>query len=278
MADIKSKARFSVSSWSLHRLLGDPAIYGPDISEVPSHGYDKGAITMLELPETIASFGIHSLEITHFHLPSRDKAYLDELKHALATAKVELFSLLIDSGDITDPGEGQRHQQWIADWFAVASLLGSRCARVIAGKQEPGAENLKLSITRLKDLADRAEDMGIRLMTENWFALASSPEIVTQLIEALEGRLGLCLDFGNWQKPDKYAQFAKIAAYAESCHAKGFFYNGVLDEEDYLSCLEITQKAGFAGPYTLIYDSDKPTEWEGLKQEMKLLEPFLSQS
>ncbi len=276
MTQAKDKARFSVSTWSLHRELGDPALYGPDLgNSVPQFGYDKGKLSLLELPQAIADFGIHTLEIVHFHLPSRDKTYLEELRAALKAADVELFSLLIDSGDITDPSLGESHKNWIADWLELAGLLGSRCARVIAGKQEPIKETIELSIKRLRDLADKAEGLGVRLMTENWFSLTSSPEVVTHLMEGLEGRLGLCFDFGNWRGENKYVQLEQIAKYAESCHTKGFFHDGVLDEEDYVKCLEITKQAGFSGPYTLIFDSEQPSEWEGLKTEMQVVAPYL---
>ncbi|MCA9836484.1 MAG: sugar phosphate isomerase/epimerase [Trueperaceae bacterium] len=272
----QGKARYSVSTWSLHRELGDPGLYGPDLGDkVPEFGYERGQLSLLELPEKIAQFGIHTLEIVHFHLPSRDLAYLDELRAAIENANVELFSLLIDSGDITDPNEGERHKDWIAGWLEVAHHLGSRHARVVAGKQEPRKETIALSIERLSELADRAEALGLRLMTENWLTLANSPEVVTQLMEGLEGRVGLCFDFGNWRGEEKYRQLEQIAQYAESCHTKGFFYNGILDKDDYVKCLEITKQAGFSGPYTLIFDSEKPGEWEGLKTEMAVVEHYL---
>lgn len=270
------RARFSVSTWSLHRELGDPALYGPDLGKaVPSSGYDHGRLSLLELPQAIADFGIKTLEIVHFHLPSRDKGYLSELRTAVEAADVELFSLLIDAGDISHPLEGARDKDWIADWLELANSLGSRSARVIAGKQEPSRESIQQSIRHLKELAEKAEDLGLRLMTENWLTLANSPEVVTELMEGLGGRLGLCFDFGNWQGAHKYQELEAIAHYAESCHTKGFFHDGVLDKEDYVRCLEITKAAGFAGPYTLIFDSDRPGEWEGLEAEMQVVKPYL---
>jgi sugar phosphate isomerase/epimerase len=240
-------------------------------------GHNRGALSLLELPDRLAEFGIHTLEICHFHLPSRDPGYLAELRAALAAAGVELFSLLIDAGDVTDPQHGRRDAAWIAGWFAVGQALGTKCARVIAGKQPASAENLAVSQAYLADLASQAEAAGIRLMTENWFSLLSSPAAVIRLLDGLAGRVGFCLDFGNWKGEQKYADFARIAPYAESCHSKAYFDEaGRLDQADYTRCLDITAAANFSGPYTLIYESPALADWAGLAAEKAVVEPYLS--
>ena len=99
-----STPRLSVSTWSLHRQLGKPGFTGPAHDmQIPIETHNKGPIPLLELPARVAEFGINTLEICHFHLPSVEKTYLAELRAALAAADVELFSLLIDDGDITHP-------------------------------------------------------------------------------------------------------------------------------------------------------------------------------
>ncbi len=260
--------RLSVSSWSLRRALGDPAFYGPEAGRaIPTDTHDRGELSLLALPQAVADFGIHTLEICHFHLPTRDAGYLRKLREAIADAGVELFSLLVDEGDLTHPQTGERDLAWVEGWAEVAAALGAQRMRVIAGKQEPTAETMRLSTQRLGHLADVAAGQGIRLMTENWFALAATPETVTTLLKGLEGRVGLCLDFGNWRGEAKYDGLVAIAPYAESCHAKAQFTDGIIDGEDYARCLQITADAGFQGPYTLIFDSDEPDEWAGLAKE-----------
>ena len=269
-----TKARLSVSSWSLHKTLGSPSFYGVEGS-IAVETHNNGTLSLLELPQALADFGINTLEIVHFHLPSRDDSYLADLKDALEDANVELFSLLIDDGDITHPGNSERDVAWIAEWLEVATKLGSKRVRVIAGKQALTPEALALSIKGLRELAAKADSLGLKLMTENWFETTSTVEAVTQIMEGLEGRVGLCLDFGNWKGEDKYERFEQIAAYAESCHTKAFFENGVIDSEDYEKCLTITQNANFAGPYTLIFDSPEPAEWEGLAVERAIVQRYL---
>ena len=275
---ISQRPRVSVSTWSLHRTIGDPPIYGADNGHaIPTTAHGKGLLSLLELPSHIASFGIHTMEICHFHLPRLDKGYLTELRSALQAANVELFSLLVDEGDITDPVNAARDLAWISSWLSVASSLGAKRMRVIAGKAAPSEAALEMSIRGIQHLIPRAETLGLRLMTENWYGLLSSPAPVHALFQRLEGKVGLCFDFGNWRGPTKYSDLQSIAAYAESCHAKAYFTPAdEMNENDYRHCLDITRLAGFSGPYTLIYDGSSPDEWAGLQQERQVVQSYIT--
>lgn len=265
--------RLAVSTWSLHRTLGRPAVYGPGQRLAPA----QGGLPLLELPAQLARVGIHTLEICHFHLPSADPGYLAEVRGALADAGVELFSLLVDGGDLTDPQYGDRDRAWIAAWLERAAVLGARCSRVIAGRGAPTAANLAVSVAGLRELAQVAEAGGVRLMVENWLTLMAGPPQVLQALDALDGRVGLCADFGNWQGATKYDDLAQILPRAESCHAKcAFGADGAPDVADFTRCLALADAAGFDGPYTLIYDGPDADEWAGLATERALVAPYLA--
>jgi sugar phosphate isomerase/epimerase len=222
----------------------------------------------------LKDFYIGTLEICHFHLPSRDPSYLQELRSSIESAGIELWSILIDDGDITHPEHHARDTQWIASWIDVAGALGSRNARVIAGKAEPTAETLARSQSNLQQLAAHAQGVGVHLMTENWYATLSRPEYVLQTLDALEGRLGLCVDFGNWSSDTKYEDLDAIMPHARSCHTKARFTDGQLEREDFVHCLELTRKHNFSGPHTLIYDSGGD-EWQGLAEEREIVSQYL---
>jgi hypothetical protein len=265
--------RLSVSTWSLHRTLGRPAGYGPG-QEMPEPS--QQGVSLLELPAKLDAFGIHTLEICHFHLPSRDRGYLIELRDAMLAAGVEPFTLLVDAGDVTDPKYGERDLAWIGAWLDDAAELGVERARVIAGKSQPSEESVAASINGLRRLADRADAVGVRLTTENWLALMASPAQVLQVLGALDGRLGLCVDFGNWRGDEKYDDLAELMPYAESFHAKCHFdAGGSMDKEDFVRCLELASAATKAGPYTLIYDGPDADEWAGLAAERTVVTPYL---
>ncbi len=271
--------RISVSTWSLHRTLGRPSPYGPGHARADGDfAVAAGAVSLLDLPGRLADFGIHTLEICHFHLPERSAAYLEELRRALDAAEVELWSLLIDGGDVTDPVQGERDQQWIAGWIETAGQLGAHNARVVAGQSAADARALEASKQALSRLCRFARGHGVRLTTENYHELLAGAGAVLELMESQGGELGLCLDFGNWAGAQKYAELALIAPLAESCHAKCHFdAAGEPDRADYQRCLAILDAAQFDGPYTLIYDGPHADEWAGLALERAMVEPYLGQ-
>jgi sugar phosphate isomerase/epimerase len=204
-----------------------------------------------------------------------DDAYLAQLRRAIEDAGVELWQVLADAGDITHPADGERDALWIAQWIYVAHTLGAKRVRVIAGKQMPTRENLIKSRDTILRLSEKAQPLGIRLVTENWFDLLDTPDDVLWLLEQTQGQLGLCLDFGNWKGERKYAGFEAIAPMAESCHAKPQFdAGGSVELNDYTRCLDITKAAGFAGPYTLIYDGPNADEFAGLEAEKRIVQPY----
>jgi len=265
----QSADRIAVSTWSLHRLLG--TTYAHDLSTSAigpgEDTYGEGEESLLGLPSVLANHGYHRLEIVSFHMRSRDPVYLAELRDQLKVAEVRLQTLLIDAGDITHPEHGARDEAWIAGWIEVANELGAENARIIAGKQKPTAENIDRSVAALRHLADINAGSSTRLVTENWFDLLSTPETVHEVLDRLEGRIGLLGDFGNWSGENKYQDLASIFARAELCHAKASFAGGRLDEADYGACIAAAEEAGYTGPYTLIFDADQPHEWAGLAEE-----------
>ncbi len=277
MTPQQTPRRLAVSTWSVHRTLGAPAFYGPEADRIPIDTHNRGALSLQELPKRIAQAGIRALEICHFHVPSTDSADLHKLRAAVDEANVELWNLLIDAGDVTHPDHGVRDEAWIAKWIRIAGSLGAQRVRVIAGKQPPTPENLARSAAALLRLADVAEPLGMRVLTENWFDTTSTPESVHALIQATRGRIGLLFDFGNWKGPNKYADLTHIAPYAESCHCKPpFLADGSLDHDDYTHCFDITRDAGFSGPYSLIYDGPSDDEFAGLAAEKQVADVYVS--
>ncbi len=267
MADPNS--RIAVSTWSLHRVLGStyPHDLSTDAVGEEQETYGEGSESLLGLPSVLANHGYHRLEIVSFHLRSRDPVYLGELRDQLRVSGVTLQTLLIDAGDMTDPVHGPRDTRWIAGWVDVANALGAENARIIAGKQAYSPGTLDRSIAGFKELLAANAGSPLRLVTENWFDLLSTPEAVHALLDRLDGQVGLLADFGNWAAPGKYEGLASIFPRAELCHAKAGFSGGQLDEADYGLCVGAAEEAGYTGPYTLIFDAEHPGEWAGLAEE-----------
>jgi len=257
----------AVSSWALHRTLGISYPDSPSEGRSPEKRHSTGATTpLLQLPAELARRGFGSMQLCHFHLPSRDASYLQELRASLSEANVRLLALLVDDGDVSHPEHAQRDAAWIAGWLETGEALGAERARVIAGKQSASEETLDRAAGHLARLAEGAT--GLRLETENWYDLLATPDAVHGLLDRLDGKLGLCADWGNWPRPRKYADLPLILPRAETCHAKlDFASPEVLDQEDAAACIEAARAANFTGPLVIVNGGMGDSEWDALEMQ-----------
>ncbi|MFZ4896504.1 sugar phosphate isomerase/epimerase family protein [Plantibacter sp. Mn2098] len=253
-----------VSSWSLHRLLGE--FWAEDHPGAQRHHPQTPStgLPLLELPAQLRSNGYTMLQVCHFHFPELGQAYLEEFRSELARNEIRLDALLIDDGDLT-AANGDTHEQWISGWLHVAETLGADRARVIAGRAAPTPETIRVSGTRLRRLA--RNHSGIRVVTENWHELLSSPSAVLDLLDQCGGDVGLLIDLANWDGVNKQAQLEQIAFQAETCHAKANFGPGGLDISEFKETLSTVHNAGYRGPFALVYDGPDANEWDALREE-----------
>ena len=263
----------AVSSWSLHHVLGLTYKNGPLATEphVAHETYGPAKIALMDLPRELAGHGYGRVEICHFHLASQEPEYLMQLRDAFRKHGVVIQTLLIDDGDITNPLSCERDLQWMAKWIKAAAILGAEHARVIAGKSQPTPEALALSIAGLKGLTKLGVQQGVRVVTENWFDLLSTPKHVHDVLDAVGSELGFLADMGNWHGASKYPDLQSIFVRAELCHAKCSFADGLeIDGADYAACLKAAWASDYAGPFTLIFDS-AGDEWQGLERERNFI-------
>ncbi len=255
----------AVSSWAVDRTLGVRYPDSPSKGPGPIETLRADSLPLMLLPGELKAHGYHKMQLCHFHLPSRDVGYAEDLRASLAASEVELLTVLIDEGDVSHPETGTRDATWAAGWMDTAKLLGAQRVRVIAGKQKPTEESLSMCVTRLRTLADHAANLGLRVEIENWFDLLAKPEQVLRVLQDLGGNVGLCLDFGNWQGAWKYDAFAEIFPFAETCHAKAeFLPNGEVDTVDYDRYLNLAKDAKFSGPFVLVSGGPTDSDWHGL--------------
>jgi sugar phosphate isomerase/epimerase len=250
--------RFAVSSWSLDGSL-------------------TGGLPLLDLPAQLAEHAVPVLELCHFHLPSNAPEYLARLRAALANAGVELYSLLIDAGDITAPDPARRTADvaFIQGQIAVAAALGARQVRIDAGLQPPTPQAVERSAAGLRGLARYAAERGVGAITENWHATSQDAGALLAILDGCAGAVGLCADTGNAEPtPDKYATLARLLPRASSVHFKPRAdAAGAYDEDDIRRCCALIDAAGFDGVVTLIYGG-KQGEWAEIERLRDALRPL----
>lgn len=256
----------AVSSWSLHRTLGsfraeDP-VGATQVDTAPS--LPTSGLALLDLPAELQGRGYDTVQICHFHLPTRSAGYLAELRSALAEASVTLDAVLVDDGDLLHPQDADTHYAWVSGWLDDAVTLGAHRARVIAGRAAPTPERLATSAGQLSRLALSHPEL--RVVTENWLELLPDADSVQTLFHQVDAEVGLLIDLGNWTGAGKYAELAAVADLAETCHAKCNDVDEVPDDDDYRRSLQVLLDAGFDGPLALVYDGPRD-EWSSLERQ-----------
>lgn len=271
----------SVSTWSLHRLLG-PLRWTEWDAEQGTHTTREQpqpqALTLLELPGEAARRGFQAIEVCHFHFPSRVPEYLEELRGAFAKAGIAFDTLLLDYGDLTAE-EGARRAadlELMRGWIDTASLAGAKRIRIVAGEAAPTDEAaIRQSAAALRELADYASARSVSVITENFKPLTSTGESCVKLLQQAEGKVGMITDFGNFKQPSKYDEFLVTLPHSVSVHAKAQYdAAGLPDEAEYIRCLDTLRTAEYDGAIVLIYDGPGDM-WEGLERIAYLVRPYM---
>ncbi|MCY9660601.1 TIM barrel protein [Paenibacillus chondroitinus] len=272
----------SLTSWSLHRLLGPLRWTRWDEttrSQITAAQEQPEHLTLLELPAVLADKGFVSLEVCHFHFPETSAAYLTALKQSFQAANVRFYTLLLEYGDISSADEDRRASDiaWIKEWIDIAAIAGAERVRVIAGDAEPSdVQALERSAKAIQELGEYASSRGVRVVTENFHSLTSVADNCLALLEKCEDVLGFTSDYGNFKGSDKFEALARTIPFSESIHAKAQTDSeGYPDEEEFISCMEIAKQAGYEGPFTLVYDGPGDM-WDGIERVRKLVAPYVT--
>lgn len=255
----------TVSTWSLHRTLGrfvapDSAVQGGPFMEGAA---EPRGLNLLELPEALRRHGYDSVQICHFHLPSTAPSYLAQLRTALRDSGITLEALLVDDGDLTDPARADHVEAWMGRWLEVATALGAARARLQVGRAAPAPDLIQACADRLLRLADAHPE--VRVVIENDKGTMRDAEAVQALLAATGDAVGFLIDTGNWQGPQAEEDLARVAALAETCHAKCRFTGSEPDADAFRRALRILDDAGYGGPLALIYDDRDDDEWAKLE-------------
>jgi len=279
-------ARAAVSTVTLKNAVGfqdyaldlkqDKMVAKPHEHLSPPPGYDpaQARLDLLDVPAEVAAHGFDCFDLSVLAVRSIERSYLAELRSAFEDAGVELFQLLIDIGEIgsPDPDERANSIKLTKRLIEVASELGAGGIRYVPGYAEPSAENIPSWAEAFRELANYAQQYGLRPATENYKTFNTEPDALLQVIDQSERDYGVIGDFGNAKGPDKYEILGKILPRATSIHAWAFLNDdGTLNHEEFRRCLSIARDSGFDGPIMLhgSYTPDNfcwaPDIWAGVE-------------
>ncbi|SEO75094.1 sugar phosphate isomerase/epimerase [Paenibacillus sp. OV219] len=273
----------SISTWSLHRLLGplrftawnaETKQHEPQVTEQPQ------VLTLLELPAELARRGYQAAEVCHFHFPSVEPAYLQQLKESFQSAGIKFDTLLLDYGDLTTADEERREAdiRYMQQWIDIASLAGAKQIRIVAGEAAPdNIDALRLSAEGLTRLSQYSQEQGknVRIISENFKALTSTGSSSVKLLELVGDNADFITDFGNFKLPNKYDEFPLTLPSSVSVHAKAQYDDqGYPDQDEFITCLNTVRAAEFNGAIVLIYDGPGDM-WAGLDRIKAIVADYL---
>jgi sugar phosphate isomerase/epimerase len=245
----------AVSTVTLMKQLGSPMFeLDPDSGQQTGVPSEPPSIDLLDVPAKAAACGFHSFDLSVYHLPSIERGYLADLRAAFEDAGVELFQLLIDTGDVdsADPDARAAGVTHIKRWMEIAVELGARGVRYVPGDGEPRPETIRASGEAFRELFDFAVNLGLKPATENYRRFNMKAGDLLGVLEQAERDYGVIADFGNARGPNKYETLEAIMPRATSIHAWAEVdENGDLISEDFQRCLTIARDKGFDGPIML---------------------------
>lgn len=291
------RSRLAVSTWSLHEHLGPRLLTRRDADGVkrPYELPHPRTMSLLDFVRQVRPrVDLDQVEICAFHVPSREPAYLDQLKSALDEQRLTVLSMPIDAGNISvaDPAWREDDLAEIEGWIDLAADLGARYVRANASSyvaQEPLAP-LDVTIASYRRLCDHAGARGLTMTIENHGGLTADPETIVRIVEGVgPDRLKVCLDTANFAPvagqqarrtpPDGidpeplYAGLARIAPFAGIVHAKTLWFDSDGNHLVYDAgrTLRIVRDAGFTGPISIEYGGGVDA-WARTRRTRELVE------
>lgn len=275
--------KLSLAQWSINK----------DIRE--------GRIDPFDFADKAKAWGFDGIEyVSQLYSKELEKyASIDEgmanlvkkLKDASNKAGIKNLVIMVDGeGDLADPDEKARiqavdnHKKWVD----AAAAIGCHSIRVNTfGTND--REEWKVTVSDgLKRLSEYAATKNINVLVENHGWLSSDPELVMEVINALDmDNCGTLPDFGNWcikrkegekwgecleTYPDKYKGIELMMPAAKAVSAKSYKFDKDGNETtiDYYKMIQIVKDSGYDGYIGVEYEGDSPEE-EGIKATRDLL-------
>jgi sugar phosphate isomerase/epimerase len=273
---VKKRIKFGLSSYSYWHFR-DPKV------------------TIHQVIDNAAKFGIEGVDVLHRQMDSEDNAYLQSIKRHAFLNGVDLICLSIHQ-DFVDPDVESRkkHIEHTKKCIELAYKMGIPCIRLNSGRWgtvktfdelmerrglEPVIEGyteedaFKWCIDSIEQCLPKAEECGVVLALENHWGLTRSPKGLLRIVDAIESPwMGLLMDTGNFLE-EPYEKLKKIASKANFVQAKTYFGGGewyTLDL-DYKRVAKILADVNYGGYISLEFEGKADAD-EGVRRSMEMFQ------
>ena len=256
---VKPRERLAVASYSFRSLIDTPRNRG----RVPA----KDLIALTDFASLmVRRYDIHGVELLGQHFPSREAAYLQELRTAVKSAGARIINIPTGvGGSLYDSDAGRRALavENARKWVDTAVAVDCPSIRVhLQGGASKTAPDAVLAVESLRAIADYGESKGVVINLENDDPTTEDALFIADLIDkAKHPWLRALPDFCNSMlKGDENFNYEAVTAMFRRAynisHVKDSEVDGAKTfRVDLARTFAIAKASGYKGYFSI--------EWEG---------------
>jgi len=254
------KDRIAVASYSFRSVIDTP--------KNRANSKQSALIPLKDFAERVArKYGVHGVELLGQHFPSRDDAYLQELREAVKAAGSRIVNLPVSIGASVYDADATRRALAVANankWIDTAVAIGCNSVRVHMQGNAPDAD---LAAETLRTVAGYGEAHGVVVNLENDDPKSEDAFFVARVIDnanhpwlrALPDFCNSMLPHGGKGSDEKFNYDAVTAMFKRACnisHVKDSEIDaGRVFRVDLARTFAIARQSGYKGWFSI--------EWEG---------------
>ena len=128
-------------------------------------------LDLFDLPQMYAdTYGVHNIELQHYHMASTEMSYFQALRERIDRAKSKTTQLVVEFGalNITAPDHNFLPRLQAIDltkvWIDRAAVLA--CPRIMVNQGQPARENEAIGVETLKAMVDYGRTKGVKVTME----------------------------------------------------------------------------------------------------------------
>jgi sugar phosphate isomerase/epimerase len=231
---------------------------------------DKAGSGKMELKEfaahASAKFNIKKIEPWSEHFRSTEKAYLEELRMAVARAGGAIVNIAVDGEHSPYAADGAERERAITsskEWIDVAAAIGSTSVRTHIAAASDAKPDVERTAESLKRVAEYGAAKNVVVHLENDDAVSEDPFFLVKVIEkAGSPWLRALPDFGNSvaAHDDDYAYKGIDGMFANAygiSHVKETEVGeaGKIAQVDLAKTFGIAKRHGYKGYFSMEWDS-----------------------
>jgi hypothetical protein len=213
----------------------------------------RRTLDIFDLPQMIADrYGVHHVELQHYHFASTESSYLREMRDRLRKAKSHMNQICLEFGalNISSPDPVLRIEtvDLTKQWIGHAAAVG--CPRVMLNAGTLAPEVRQAAVASLKEIAAYGKERKVFVTVENRGHGPTPPKPSWEVVVEVVNAAGIYAnpDTGNFQ--DEASRTAGLRAmYPLSCGSSHAHYDPARFNEAH--AIGISKELGYKGLYSI---------------------------